>query len=310
MHITPTSLREIAAHIGSEFIGDADHLVTGFNEIHRVSKGDCVFVDHPKYYDKALNSEASTIIINKKVPCPQGKALIIHQEPFTAFNTLTNHFSPTLYSQKAISDSAKIGKGTVIMPGCFIGNEVQIGNNCVLHPNVVIYDKCVIGNNVIIHANTSIGSDAYYFKKRDTHFEPLTTCGIVLIEDNVVIGANCSIDKGVTAVTKIGKGTIMDNQVHIAHDVVIGEMCMFAAQIAIAGACNIGNKVTFWGQVGLSSALNIGDGATILAQSGVGADIPAGKTYFGTPASEAGEKKRELFAAKQLPGLIHKLYGK
>jgi len=310
MQINPITLKEISAIIGSKFIGDPSHLITGLNEIHRVKKGDIVFVDHPKYYDKALNSAASTIIINKEVECPQGKALIIHAEPFTAFNTLTKHFQPKNYSEKNISPSAKIGKNTIIMPGCFVGNNVEIGDNCILHPNVVIYDNCKLGHNVIIHANTSIGSDAFYFKKRDDNFEPLNTCGFVEIGDNVLIGAGCTIDKGVTSVTKIGKGSILDNQVHVGHDVEIGEMCLFAAQVGIAGACTIGNKVTIWGQVGISSGINIGDGATILAKSGLGENVKAGETYFGTPAGPAKEKMRELFAAKQLPNVINKLYDK
>jgi UDP-3-O-[3-hydroxymyristoyl] glucosamine N-acyltransferase len=132
----------------------------------------------------------------------------------------------------------------------------------------------------------------------------------VVIEDDVVLGSNCTIDRGVTDVTRIGKGTIMDNQIHVGHDVLIGEMCLFAAQVGIAGATTIGNKVTVWGQVGISSDVSIGDGATILAQSGVGENVPPGKTYFGTPAGEAKQKMRELFAAKQLPDLIKKLYGK
>lgn len=310
MKINSTSVLSIAELIQAKIIGDASHPVTGFNEIHRVESGDCVFVDHPKYYDKALKSAATTIIINKEVDCPKGKALIIHPEPFTAFNFLTNHFNPRSYSTQAISNSATIGKNSVILPGCFIGNNVIIGDNCVIHPNVVIYDNCEIGNNVTIHANTTIGSDAFYFKKRETRFEALYSCGKVIIENDVVIGANCSIDKGVSAITRIGKGSILDNHIHIGHDVCVGEMCLMAAQVGIAGACTIGNKVTIWGQVGISSGITIEDGVTILAQSGVGENLKAGKTYFGTPAVEAKEKMREIFAAKQLPSLIHKLYDK
>jgi UDP-3-O-[3-hydroxymyristoyl] glucosamine N-acyltransferase len=310
MQINPTTLKEIASIVNAKFIGNEQHLITGLNEIHRVRTGDIVFVDHPKYYDKALQSAASTIIINKEVDCPEGKALIIHSEPFTAFNILTGHFQPKNYSDRNISSTAKVGKKTIIMPGCFIGNNVEIGDNCVLHPNVVVYDNCKIGNNVTIHSNTTIGSDAFYFKKRENNFEALNTCGYVLIEDNVVIGSNCTLDKGVTAITRIGKGTILDNQVHVGHDVEIGEMCLFAAQVGIAGACTIGNKVTMWGQVGISSGLTIEDGATILAQSGLGENVKAGQTYFGTPAGPVKEKMRETFAIKQLPDLIKKLYEK
>lgn len=310
MQITPTTLKTIATIINAKFIGDDNHIITGFNEIHRVVAGDVVFVDHPKYYDKALKSAATTIIINKQVDCPEGKALILHDEPFTAFNTLTQHFQPKHYSLKPVSDSATIGKNTIIMPGCFIGNNVTIGDNCVLHPNVVVYDHCEIGNNVTINAGTIIGSEGFYFKNRKSHFEQLQSCGRVVIQDNVHIGANCTIDKGVTADTIIGKGTVIDNLVHIAHDVVIGEMCLLAANVGIAGCCTIGDRVTLWGQVGISSGITIGDGAVVQAQSGVGENIPAGKVYFGSPAYEARAKMKEVFAVKQLPSLIHKLYEK
>lgn len=310
MQINPVSLKNIAALINASFIGNENHLITGINEIHRVKRGDIVFVDHPKYYDKALNSAASTIIINKEVECPLGKALLIHPDPFTAFNELTKHFEPKKYSKENISSTAKLGKDVIVMPGCFIGNNVVIGDNSVLHPNVVVYDGCSIGKNVIIHANTTIGSDAFYFKKRESHFEALNTCGTVIIEDYVVIGANCTIDKGVTSATIIGKGSLLDNQVHIGHDVEIGEMCLFAAQVGIAGCCSIGKKVTMWGQVGISSGITIEDGATILAQSGLGENVKTGTTYFGTPAAPVKDKMRELFATKQLPRLINKLYDK
>lgn len=310
MQIKPISLKDIAAVIHSEFIGNEDHLITGLNEIHRVSAGDLVFVDHPKYYDKALNSAATTILINKKVEVPPGKALIIHNEPFTAFNMLTAHFQPRQQAHQHISPSARIGNSSVVMPGCSIGNDVIIGEGCVLHPNVVVYDHCSIGNNVTIHAGTIIGADAFYFKNRQSHFEQLESCGRVIIHDYVSIGANCTIDRGVTHDTIIGRHTIIDNMVHIAHDVSIGEMCLFAAQVAIAGCCTIGNKVTMWGQVGISSGITIEDNVVVQAQSGVGEDLKAGRVYFGTPAYDAREKMKEVFAAKQLPSLIHKLYDK
>lgn len=310
MQIPTTPLKDIAAIIEAEYIGSDNHPVSGFNEIHRVKPGDVVFVDHPKYYEKALGSAASTVLINKKVDCPPGKALLLHAEPFAAFNTLTRHFMPRHPGGDNISPSAVIGKSSLLMPGVVVGHHVRIGENCVIHPNVVIYDHSVIGNNVIIHANASIGSDAFYLKKRSGTFEPLYSCGYVEIADHVIIGAGCTIDRGVTDVTRIGKGTALDNHVHVGHDVLIGETCLFAAQVGIAGACTIGNNVTVWGQAGISSGLHIGDGATILAQSGVGENVPAGKTYFGSPAGDAREKMREVFATKQLPELIGQLYKK
>ncbi len=307
MRITPHTLADIAAIIGAEYSGPADHVVTGLNEVHCVEKGDLMFVDHPKYYDKALKSAASTVIINKKVDCPEGKGLIFHDEPFTAYNQLVRHFKPLVFSLKPVSDTAMVGEGTVLHPNVYIGNRVTIGRNCIIYPGVVIYDDCIIGDNVVIHANTVIGGEAFYYKKRATHFEKLQTCGRVIIHNNVEIGAACTIDRGVSGDTIIGRGTLLDNQVHVGHDTVIGEMCLFAAQVGIAGVVRIGNRVTCWGQVGISSDIEIQDGAIILAQSGVGKTAEAGKRYLGSPADEAFAKFREIAAIRQLPELLAKL---
>ncbi len=304
---SPHTLKQIAALINCEFEGDENHVITGLNEIHMVEAGDIVFVDHPKYYDKALQSKATTIIINKNVECPQGKALLISDDPFRDYNKLVRHFYPINYSLKQISDTAKIGEGTVLMPGVYLGNNVTIGTNCVLHPNVIIYNDCVIGNNVIIHAGTVIGADAFYYKRRPEKLDKMISCGRVVIEDNVEIGANCTIDKGVSGDTLIGEGTKMDNLIMIAHDTHIGKRCQFAAQVAIAGVVTIGDNVILWGQAAIRSDVTLGDGAVLLGQSGLAENIPAGKTYFGSPASEARTKMKELAALKMLPDLLKKL---
>jgi UDP-3-O-[3-hydroxymyristoyl] glucosamine N-acyltransferase len=297
-------LTDIASIIQCEFEGDANHTVTGLNEIHMVEAGDIVFVDHPKYYDKALQSKATTILINKKVECPKGKALLISDDPFRDYNKLVRHFYPINYSQKQISDTAKVGKNTVIMPGVYLGNNVTVGDNCVLHPNVVIYDDCHLGNNVIIHANTVIGADAFYYKKRPEYFDKMISCGRVIIEDDVEIGAMCTIDKGVSGDTKIGAGTKLDNHVQIGHDTQVGKMCLMASQVGVAGVVVIEDGATLWGQAGVRSDVRIGKGAVLLAQAGLGEDIPAGKTYFGSPAGEARGKMKEVAAVKMLPDLI------
>lgn len=307
MKITPHKLSDIAAILNAEFSGDPNHVVTGLNEVHCVEQGDLMFVDHPKYYDKALQSAATTVLINKKVDCPAGKALIFHDEPFTAYNILVRHFQPLSYSLKPVSDSAVVGEGTVLHPNVYLGNNVTVGRNCVLYPGVVIYDNCHLGDNVLIHANTVIGAEAFYFKRRPTHFEKLETCGRVIIHNDVEIGACCTIDRGVSGDTVIGRGTRLDNQIHIGHDTTVGEMCLFAAQVGIAGVTKIGNNVTLWGQVAINSAIEIGDGAVILAQSGVGSSVEPGKRYFGSPADDARVKFRELAALRQLPGLLSKL---
>ncbi|MHB0756167.1 UDP-3-O-(3-hydroxymyristoyl)glucosamine N-acyltransferase [Polaribacter sp. M15] len=297
---TPQTLQEIASLLDVDFIGDKNFEILGINEIHVVEKGDIVFVDHPKYYDKALNSAATTILINKKVACPEGKALLISDDPFRDFNKITKHFNPFIASKVSIAATAIIGEASVIQPNVFIGNNVVIGSNCVIHPNVTIYDNCIIGNNVTIHANTVLGADAFYYKNRPTGFDKLISGGRVVLEDDVDLGASCTIDKGVTGDTTIKQGTKIDNQVHVGHDTVIGKKCLIASQTGIAGCVIIEDEVTIWGQVGTNSGITIGKGAVILGQTGVTKSVAGGKSYFGTPIEESREKLKQLAGLKRL----------
>lgn len=308
----PVSVKWIASLVNAEVVGNENGMVTGINEIHSVEEGDIVFVDHPKYYSKCLNSAAGFIIIDQKTDVPDGKTLLVTKEPFAAYSIIVKHFNPFVPATKMISDSAVTGKDTVIMPNVFVGNNVRIGDNCIIHPNVTIYDNCIIGNDVVIHSGSVIGSDAFYFntkKNRDVWFKKMQSCGRVIIEDNVEIGACCTIDRGVSADTIIGKGSILDNQVHIAHEVVTGKNCLIAAQAGIAGATRLGDGVTLWGQVGLSKTLHIGNNATVLAQSGVGEDMGDGQVYFGTPAGPALQQQKLLVWIKRIPEIWEKVKG-
>lgn len=296
----PYTLKQIATIINAKYIGDDDFSVLGMNEIHVVQPGDIVFVDHPKYYDKALQSKATIVLINKEVECPEGKALLISDDPFRDFNKLTDFFKPFVKAFSLVAPTAVIGKNTIIQPGAFIGNNVKIGKNCLIHSNVSVYDDCVIGDNVTIHAGTVLGADAFYYKKRPEGFDKLKSGGRVVIEDSVDLGALCTIDRGVTGDTTIKKGTKIDNQVHIGHDTVVGERCLIASQTGIAGCVVIEDEVTIWGQVGMTSGITIGKKAVILAQSGVSKSLEGNQTYFGYPAGEAREKYREMSALKQL----------
>ena len=296
----PYTLEQIATIINAKYVGAKDFPVLGMNEIHVVQAGDIVFVDHPKYYEKALHSKATIVLINKEVECPEGKALLISDDPFRDFNKLTDFFKPFQKATALIAPSAHIGENTVVQPGAFVGNNVVIGNNCRIHSNVSIYDDCVIGDNVTIHAGTVLGADAFYYKKRPEGFDKLKSGGRVVIEDNVDLGALCTIDRGVTGDTTIKKGTKIDNQVHIGHDTVVGEKCLIASQTGIAGCVVIENEVTIWGQVGMTSGITIGEKAVILAQSGISKSLEGGQTYFGYPAGEAREKYKEMSALKQL----------
>lgn len=306
----PVTLSWLAELIDARLVGNTTAAATGINEIHKVEPGDLVFVDHPKYYEKCLNSAASFIIINKETRIPDGKALLITDNPFEAYCKIVAHFRPFVPATQNISDTAVIGEDTYIAPGVFIGEQVQIGNNCIIQPNVTILDHSIIGDRVIIQSGTVIGSDAFYYntkKDRAVWYKKMPSCGRVIIEDDVEIGAGCTIDRGVSHDTRIGQGTKMDNQIHVGHDSVIGKNCLFAAQVGIAGAVEIKDGVTLWGQVGVSKTLTIGANAVVLAQSGVPGDLEGNKIYFGSPTEDAGTKKRELVWIKRIPEIWEKV---
>ncbi|MGC1633084.1 MAG: UDP-3-O-(3-hydroxymyristoyl)glucosamine N-acyltransferase [Gelidibacter sp.] len=298
------TLKQIAEIINTPYVGNDDFPVLGMNEIHVVVPGDIVFVDHPKYYDKALKSAATIVLINKEVDCPEGKALLISDDPFRDFNKLTQHFKPFQSANQIISDSAKIGKNTIIQPNCFIGHNVVIGDNCLIHPNVIIYDDTIIGNNVTIHAGAVLGASAFYYKKRPEGYDQLISGGRVVIQDNVHIGALCTIDKGVTGDTTIGEGTKLDNQIQIGHDTVIGKKCLIASQTGIAGCVIIEDEVTIWGQVGTTSGITIGKRAVIHGQTGVTKSVEGGKTYWGSSIQEAKNELKDKAYIKKIPEII------
>ena len=308
---SPLSISTVASLIDASILGNENNFAIGVNEIHKVEQGDICFVDHPKYYDKCLNSAATIIIINNnEVNIPEGKTLLFVQDPFEAYLKIVDTYKPFNPSTKSISDTATIGEGSIVMPNSFIGNNVVIGKNSIIHPNVTIHDDAVIGNNVVIQSGSVIGSDAFYYntkKNREAWFKRMKSCGNVIIEDNVEIGASCTIDRGVTASTVIGAGTVMDNQVHIGHDVSVGKNCLFAAQVGIAGATVIEDGVTLWGQVGVNKTITITSGAVIMGQSGVVGNIKDNAVYWGTPAIKLSDKKREAVWIKRLPELWKKV---
>ena len=294
----PQTLKSIAELIGAKMIGDENFPVFGSNEIHRVKAGEIVFVNHPKYYDKALQSDATIILIDKEVDCPEGKALLISDDPFRDFNAINTHFTKISNFTEELHD-IEVGEGTKIHSSAVIGNHVRIGKNCHIFPNVVIGDRTVIGDNVIIQSNTVLGGDAFYYRKLDGNFDRLISVGNVIIENNVQIGNGCTIDRGVTDSTIIGEGSVLDNQIQIGHDTVIGKRCLIASLVGIAGCCNIEDEVTVWGQVGMASGVRVESGTVLLGKTGVNKDLKKG-TYFGPLAEEFKEYLKKEIKVKNL----------
>jgi UDP-3-O-[3-hydroxymyristoyl] glucosamine N-acyltransferase len=285
--------------------GDLNNTISGINEIHSVEEGDISFVDHPKYYDKVLNSKAIAIIINKDVELPAGKILFITDDPLQCFLNIVQHFVSFTPQNTAIHPSAKIGKGTVIQPNVFIGENVVIGNHCIIHSNVSIYESTEIGNRVVIHSNSTIAGDACYFQKRNTGWVKLTSCGSVKIEDDVEIGANCCIDRGVSGITFIGKGTKFDNQVQVGHDTHIGAHCFLGAQSGVSGCTFIDDFCTIWARAGVNKDIYMAKNTTLLAVSVLDKSITEeGMILFGAPAEDARKKWREMAYLRKLPELF------
>jgi len=299
----PLKAKELADIIGSniELLGDENAIVTGINEIHMVEPGEITFVDHPKYYEKALTSKASFVILDIRPENAYGKTLFISDDPFRDYVKLVKRFRIFIPQDSFVHPDAKIGEGTVLQPGVFVGRNVVIGKNCIIHSNVSIYDHTTIGDNVVIQSNSVIGGEAFYFKRRETHWDKLESCGSTIIGNNVDIGALCTIDKGVSGATEIGDGCKLDNHIQVGHDTVIGKHVLIGAHSAIAGVVKIEDHVLLWGRVSVNKDLTIGKGATLLATSAVDKDVEAGKVLFGAPAIDARRAWRELAAARRMP---------
>ena len=297
----PISIQNLAKFLDCEFRGEGETLIHGLDEIHTIHENHVVLVDQTKHYKKASESDASVILIEKGKQFDETKNHIISEKPFDDFNKLILQFSEEkewLNARKPV-----IGKSS-ISPNVVIGDNVSIGDNCIIHPGVVIGANSVIKDGVIIGPNSVIGADAFYYKRKQNRLSKLHSCGGTIIESDVEIGAMTTIDRGVTNNTVIGKGTKIDNQVHIGHDAQIGANCLFAAQVGIAGCVQIKDNVILWGQVGVAADVIIESGVTVHAQSGVGNNLSANATYFGSPATEVRKAWREIAAVKKLPSII------
>jgi len=290
----PIPVKTIAQKIGA-------FLATGINEIHKVQHGDITFVDVKKYFDKSLNSAASIIILNETVPCPAGKVLLLCDTPFDAYNSIIKEHRPFTPLSEKIGDPTIIHPSAIVEPGAIIGNHVRIGKYSYIQANAYIGDHTVIGDHVIVQSGPIIGTDAFYFKKKEDGFHKWRSGGRVILEDKVDIGAGSTVNKGVSGDTIIGEGTKLDCQVHIGHGVVIGKHCLLAAQVGIGGKTIVGDNVVMYGQVGIAQNLTIGAGAVILAKSGISKNLAGNKTYFGYPADDVKKKYKELAALRNLP---------
>lgn len=304
----PIPVTTLAARFNATIIGDDTLFATGINEIHKVTSGDIAFSDVKKYFDKTLKSAATVILLNEPAECPAGKVILLVDNPFETYDSIIREYRPFEPLIAPSHPGASIHPSAIIEPGVVIANHVSIGANTYIQANTCIGEYTAIGDNVVIGPNCAIGVDAFYFKKqKDGTFTPWRSGGRVLIENDVHIGAGCTLAKGVSGDTVIGQGSKLDCQIHIGHGAVIGRNCLFAAQVGIGGKTIIGDNVVLYGQVGVAQAIEIGAGAIVSAKSGVSKSLEGGKAYFGIPAVEMREKFRELAALRQLPELLKKI---
>lgn len=304
----PIPVTELARKTGATLIGDQSLLATGINEIHKVETGDVCFSDLPKYFQKALESNATIIFLNEEVDCPEGKAILVVDDPFRVYDNLVREFRPFIPLTAQVAPTSSIDPSSIIEPNVIIGNHVTIGKNCYIQANTFIGDYSIIGDRVTIQAGAIIGTDAFYYKRHETSYTKWQSGGRVVIENDVEIGAGCTVNKGVSGDTVIGAGTKFDSQIHIGHGAVIGKNCLFAAQVGVGGKTIVGDNCVFYGQVGIAQNLFIGEKVTVLAKSGVSKNLETGKTYFGVPAEEVGSKYKQLAALRHLPLFFKQYY--
>lgn len=324
------TVSELAKMLNSEFTGNGDFVIEGISSIEEAKETDATFMATEKFKDILAKSKASVALIPKGYNgmLPEGKTFIRCENPNMAFSKVIKYFAPPPPEYKAaihptaiIADGVTIpaschigpytviekevilGENTKILSGCFIGEKTTIGKNCFIYPNCVIRERIQIANNVIIHPGVCIGNDGFGYEAGPFGIVKIPQVGIVRIEDDVEIGANCAIDRARFGKTWIKTGVKIDNLVHIAHNAVIGEFSLLIAQCGIAGSSKLGQGVIVAGQVGISHGLKIGDGAKLGGQAGVTHDVPAGAAYMGTLAEPA----RDFIERTILPKTVRKL---
>ncbi len=319
------SVADIAQLVKGELIGDGGVLVSGFSGIKEAKKNELTFLSNPKYEPLLGQTQAGVILVPRQIACP-GKTLIRVDNPSLSFTQVINHLlkeapdykprgiHPTAViapgaklgpnvavgAHTIIEDGAVIEEGCVLYANCYVGHETRLGKNCLIYPQVVLRERVCLGERVIIHSGTVIGSDGYGYVTVDRKHMKIPQVGTVVIEDDVEIGANVTVDRARFDKTIIGEGTKIDNLVQIAHNVIIGKHCLIVAQSGIAGSTKIGDHVILAAQSGLVGHIEIGDGAVVAAQSGVNKSIKAGEQVFGYPAQPIKEARRNIAHIQRL----------
>jgi len=321
------TLGELASLIGGELAGPAELAITGVGDLADGRPGEIIFIGKPELLAQVEQGEAAALIVPLDVE-RSTKPMVRCANPRLAFALALAAFAPApswtcgrhptaLVAESArlgdevsigpfsvIEEEVVIGDQAVIGPQCFIGSGTRIGDRSLLHPQVVIHERVKLGRQVIIHSGTVIGADGFGYAPSEQGLHKIPQLGTVIIGDNVEIGANATVDRATTRATIIGRGSKIDNLVHIAHNVVIGEDCVIVGQVGISGSVRLGNRVMLAGQVGIADHVSLGDDAQVCAQAGVIGDVPSGVMVSGYPARPHREQMRAEAALRKLPELL------
>ncbi len=327
---TTISLAELGARLGADVVGDGDHEIGGVRPLDSATDAHLSFLHNPKYVEEARGSAAGAILVADPELLP-GRNLLVCAEPYLALAHALEIFHPVTRPQPgahptavvaedvtigegasigplvSVAGGAAIGERSVIGAGCVLGRGVVVGTDCVVHPRVVIEDGCRIGDRCIIHSGTVIGSDGFGFATVDGVHHKVPQVGIVVVEDDVELGANVCVDRAALGETRIGRGTKVDNLVQIAHNVEVGAHCLLVAQVGISGSTHIGHHTVFAGQSGCSGHLKIGSGVVLAARAAAFKDIPDGVTVAGAPARPHREWLKANANLQRLDGLRDKV---
>jgi UDP-3-O-[3-hydroxymyristoyl] glucosamine N-acyltransferase len=306
-------LDELAGQIDCVLVGDGSIQITDVAPLEEASAGSVTFLANVRNHKQLETTGASAVIAPPTVDSTR-VALLKTKDPYYAFTRAIvllrghrKHPFAGVHPKANVDPTATIGEGTVVYPGVYIGQRVKIGRDCVIYPNVAIYEECVIGDRVIVHSNTTIGTDGFGFAFNGGVHHKIPQVGIVVIENDVEVGANCTIARAAMSRTIIGAGTKIDSQVMIGHNCIVGKGCIIVAQVGLAGSVTLGDYVTLAGQVGVAGHLKIGDRATLAAKTGVMTDVEPDTTMMGIPAMEAKDARRVYSAFMKLPELVQRV---
>ncbi len=329
------SLDELAKHLGARLEGDGSVEVTGCAAIENAGAGDVTFLTNRKYAHFLETTDAAVVIVDAETPCPSRTARLISDDPYFAFRNATvalhgfrKHPEPAggpisplatvhpdatvgpgtiIHPNAVVEAGATVGSDCILYPGAYVGMGATLGNRCILFANAVVYDRCQLGDRVLLHSCVVVGHDGFGYATHGGEHHKIPQTGVVVIEDDVEMGAGCAIERAGVGETRVGRGTKFADLVSIGHGTRIGEHCLFVSLAGVSGSVEVDNHVVLGGQVGVAGHLKIGDGVQAAGRAGITGDLPAGARVWGVPAIDIGRARRNMLVGTDLYGLARRV---